>query len=387
VSDVLAIWEVELWWCDRQLLSAHRTSYGQEGPRPSLLVKVGTSEGSGWGECAALATPSYRPEHAQAAWWSLQRWLAPALLGARLPLVSTRRELERCSAELHGQLATVQGAELAKAALEAAVLDAALKATGSSLPGALGVPATPGGAVRVRGGAVVGLPTDLAATSRALEQALAEGAGRVKVKIAPGCDLEPLGELRRRFPEAPLAVDANGAYRREDLGVLRRLDDLGLSFLEQPLPPDDLVGHQMLAADLATPICLDESLRSPGDVATVAALRAGDLVCLKPPCLGGVGPTLAAVELAAAAGLAWWIGGMLQGSAGRLVDGALGALPGSWGPAELGPPSGTLRGPDPFGPLDFEGWELRLHPGPGTVPEPDRELLGRLARRRWRLAI
>jgi O-succinylbenzoate synthase len=374
-----AVSAVELWWCPRLLATPHRTSYGVEHRRPTILVRVQAGPWEGWGECAALATPSYRAEHAQAAWWALRHWLAPRLLGLPVPPVATLADLRRVSADLHRRLAGVVGAAMAKAALEAALLDAGTRAAGGPLVALLAPDPRP-----VPAGAVVGLPSDIPAALRAVEAALAQGATRVKVKVAPGCDHRPLGELRRHFPDAPLAADANGAYRRDDWDTLLALDEFGLLFLEQPLPADDLVGHRRLAAELHTPICLDESLRDVGDVRTAAALEAADLVCLKPPCLGGIGPTLDAIDQASAEGLGWWVGGMLQGTAGRLLDAAVATLPGSAGPAELGSPNGGLRGPDPFGPLSWEGFALRPFPGPGAVPRPDLELVEALATRHWR---
>ena len=56
-------------------------------------------------------------------------------------------------------------------------------------------------------------------------------------------------------------VDANGAYSREDdFEALQALDREHLVMLEQPLPPDDVLGMIRLAHELMTPICLDESL-------------------------------------------------------------------------------------------------------------------------------
>jgi O-succinylbenzoate synthase len=57
---------------------------------------------------------------------------------------------------------------------------------------------------------------------------LGEGYARVKVKIAPGWDVEPVRALRERFPSATFQVDANSAYTIADADHLRQLDDFDL---------------------------------------------------------------------------------------------------------------------------------------------------------------
>ena len=48
----------------------------------------------------------------------------------------------------------------------------------------------------------------------------------LKLKVAPGADIEPVRAVRERFPDVMLQVDANGAYslRDEHVDVLRALD-------------------------------------------------------------------------------------------------------------------------------------------------------------------
>src|SRR5437773_12245654 len=73
--------------------------------------------------------------------------------------------------------------------------------------------------------------------------------------------------------ELPLTVDANGAYAWPvHERALRALDDAGLLYIEQPLAPDELVGHARLAHALQTPVCLDETLRDAAAARQVVAL-------------------------------------------------------------------------------------------------------------------
>ena len=71
---------------------------------------------------------------------------------------------------------------------------------------------------------------------------------RVKLKIEPGWDLEPVRAVRERFgDDLLLQVDANTAYTLADARHLARLDAFDLLLIEQPLDEEDLLGHAELA--------------------------------------------------------------------------------------------------------------------------------------------
>ena len=94
-----------------------------------------------------------------------------------------------------------------------------------------------------------------------------EGYRRVKMKIAPGADLEFVAAVRGALGESlPLSVDANGSYSRAEFDYLAELDDFDLQMIEQPLPADDLAGHADLQRRIETPVCLDESITAVADV-------------------------------------------------------------------------------------------------------------------------
>ena len=62
-----------------------------------------------------------------------------------------------------------------------------------------------------------------------------QGYQRVKIKIEPGWDIEPVARTREQFPGLQLMVDANAAYSIADIALLRELDRFGLIMIEQPL--------------------------------------------------------------------------------------------------------------------------------------------------------
>lgn len=358
--------QVDLYWLGLHRAHAHHAAHGVEWERPVVLTKVTTDAGVGWGECAALATPSYRSEFADEAWIVLERFLGPALLGLSVPVEPMPAGWQR----LARAWVAVRGHRMAKAALEMAVLDAGLRARGQSLAGALGVQRT-----TVDAGMVLGLVDDAASVRGTLEHAVDSGFRRLRVKVVAGKSVAPLRELLRWFPTLAVAADANGSYRRDDVVELTALDDLGLAAVEQPLAAEDLLGHADLVARWRTPVALDESISSPNDIDLVATLGAATVVCLKPACLGGIGPAVDAHDRARRHGLHLWCGGMLQSALGRAVDAAVSAMDGFDLPGDLGGPGRAFVEEDPFGPVPFVDGTVVVHQGPGVGPEPDPALL------------
>lgn len=90
----------------------------------------------------------------------------------------------------------------------------------------------------------VGISLGIAPTTDELldrvQEKLDAGYKRIKLKIKPGFDIDPLTEVRREFPDAQLMVDANSAYTLEDMAHLKQLDTLDLMMIEQPLGHDDI---------------------------------------------------------------------------------------------------------------------------------------------------
>ena len=305
---------VELVRARLPLVSPFRTSFGVEHTKEVLLVRVETPQGEGWGECVAMREPLYSAEYVDAAEQVLERFLLPRLaaLGSRVT-----------AARVVPALGAVKGHPMAKAALELAVLDVELRAAGQSLADRLG-----GVVDRVPSGVSVGIMDSVPELLDAVGGYLDQGYVRIKLKIEPGWDLEPVRAVRERFGDVALQVDANTAYRLSDARHLARLDDFDLLLVEQPLPEDDLRGHAELARQLRTPICLDESVTSARSAADAIALGACSVINVKAGRVGGYLEAVRVHDVAAAHGVPVWCGGMIETGLGRAANIALASLPG-----------------------------------------------------------
>ena len=347
--------EIELRRVRLPLVTPFRTAHGTQHEREVLLVRARTADAEGWGECVAGARPDYTSEHVAGAEQVLRAHLIPTLLAA--PDVAADG--------VAAVLSWVQGHRMAKAALEAAVLDAELRAGGASLAAWLG-----GTHDAVDAGVAVGIPGSVPELLDVVGAHLDQGYRRIKLKVEPGWDREPVQAVRERFgPGVQLQVDANGAYRLDDAAALAALDPFDLLLVEQPLPPDDLVGHAELSRRLATPICLDESIRSAGDAATAIALGACSIVNVKPGRVGGLLEARRVHDLCQARGVPVWCGGMLETGIGRAANVALASLPGFTLPGDLSASDRYFR-QDLTAPFVLEDGRLRVPTGPGIGVDP-----------------
>ncbi len=360
--DAIELREIHL-----PLIEPFEISSGRWEVRRVLLLRVEGEGFEGWGECVAAEDPSYSPETTDTAWAILVRHLLPGLVG---------REIMGPE-EVFRHAPWVRGNRMARAAVEMAVWDLWARSLDMPLWELLG-----GSGEGVPVGVSVGLQDDDDALVERIGRYLEEGYRRIKVKIKPGRDVEMLRQVRAAYPELPLMADANSAYSLADLERLKALDELDLLMIEQPLGHEDLLDHARLQAELETPICLDESIRSLDDLRLAHHLDSGRIVNLKPGRVGGLAESLRIQRYCLAEGLGLWCGGMLETGIGRAFNVALAGLPGFTHPGDI---SASRRYWErdivtPEWTLD-EG-TIAPHPGPGIGVEPDRVRIEELTVRR-----
>jgi O-succinylbenzoate synthase len=285
------------------LVRPFRTSFGTSTEKDATLVRAAGAGGAeGWGECVAMEAPLYSGEWNDGAWLVLRDHLAPAALA--------------------GRDAGIRGHPMARAALDTAVLDLGLRRKGVSLSAHLG-----GVRDRVPCGVSLGIEDDLDDLLGLVKRFVDAGYRRVKLKIEPGRDVDVVRAVRESYPETPLSVDANAAYTSDSVEPLVALDDFGLEYLEQPLAEDDLIGHARLQERLATPVCLDETITSPTVARGALDIGACRVINVKLGRVGGMGPAREIHDLAQAAGIPLWCGGMLETGIGRAANLALASMP------------------------------------------------------------
>jgi O-succinylbenzoate synthase len=355
----LSLEAVELRRIRIPLVAPFETSFGVQTDRDILLVKAITSEGEGWGECVATEEPTYSPEYVDGAQHVLVHHLLPRLFG-----------LARLTADDVAEvLRPVHGHQMAKAAIEMAVLDAQLRAGGESF-------AQYFGAVRseVDCGVSVGIHPSIPELLKTVGDYLDQGYRRIKLKIKPGWDLEPVRAVRERFGDVPLQVDANTAYTAAHAKHLAKLDAFELLLIEQPLPEEQVLGHAELAKVVRTPICLDESITSAQTAADAIQLGACAIINIKPGRVGGYLEARRIHDLCAAQGIPVWMGGMLETGLGRAGNVAMAAMPNFTLPGDTSA-SERYYHRDITEPFVLVEGRLKVPSGPGLGVNVDEEFL------------
>lgn len=345
------------------LVTPFSTSRGTETTREALIVRVLADDGEGWGECVAGSDPFYSSEYVEAAWLTLSRYLVPKLLDApNLTAAGVQHILGDC-----------KGHRMAKGALEMAVLDAELRVTGESFREFLG-----GVTGEVTSGVAVGITRSVEELLDSVGSYLDLGYRRVKLKIKPGWDLAPVEAVRDRFGrDLMLQVDANSAYGPDDMAHLAELDEFGLLLLEQPFDDDDLLAHSVLARNIATPVCLDESIVSAHSAEVAIALRACSVVNIKPGRVGGYLEARDIHDLCQTRDVPVWCGGMLETGIGRAANLALASLPGFRLPGDISATDRYFR-EDITPPFVLRDGKIAVPTGPGIGVEVLRPVLDTL---------
>src|SRR5262249_27257443 len=155
---------------------------------------------------------------------------------------------------------------------------------------------------------------------------LKAGYQRIKIKIKPGWDLDVVRGIRREFPEVALMCDANSAYTLADLDLFRRLDELHLLMIEQPLAWNDILDHIKLQQAINTPICLDESILDAEDARKAIEAGACKIVNIKLGRVGGFAEAKKVHDTCKLHSIPVWCGGMLESGIGRAHNIALSSL-------------------------------------------------------------
>jgi O-succinylbenzoate synthase len=359
---VVIISEIELREINLPLIHFFETSFGRTTERRIILVRVAGPHGAeGWGECTAGEGPFYSDEWTEAAWATLKEFLAPMVVG---------REIDGAE-DIFDLMKSVRGHRMAKAAIETACWDLEAKRAGVPLWRHLG-----GVHEEISCGVSIGIQDSPEVLLEKIEKELGDGYQRIKIKIKPGWDEDIVRQVREPFPSILLMGDANSAYTLANADVFKRLDYFDLMMIEQPLAHDDMFDHAQLQKQINTPVCLDESIKTPEDAEHAIELGACRIINLKLGRVGGHAQARRVESVAREKRIPVWCGGMLESGIGRAHNIAMATLAGFTLPGDVSAssrywhediidppvtvsPRGTIKAPDKPG-IGFEVNRARI---------------------------
>jgi len=302
------------------LVHFFETSFGRTTVRRIVLVRTEAEGLTGWGEVTCGEDPFYSYETPETAWHILRDFLIPWTLGKEWALPS----------DLGSTFKPIRGHNMAKAALENSLWDIEAQTKGVPLWKLLG-----GTLEEIPCGVSIGIQNSVEELLEKIQRELDAGYQRIKVKIKPGWDVEVLDRIRSKFPRIALMADANSAYTLADLPRLKLLDRFYLMMVEQPLGWEDLIDHAKLQREIATPVCLDESIHSADDARKALEIGAGKIINIKLGRVGGYTSARQVHDVCRARNVPVWCGGMLESGVGRAHNIALSTLPGFTLPGDV----------------------------------------------------
>jgi len=313
---------VELYHVRMPLIYPWRTAYGEDPDIHSVLVKMVSGDTYSWGETTPLKAPCYLPEWTGGTFALMKEFLAPQIVG---------RDINSAE-ELLNMLSHFKGNPFAKAGLEIAWWVLKAKMDGKPLHRLLGGRSRP-----VEVGADFGIQDSIDMLLKKIQRAVDEGYPRVKLKFRLGWDVNMLKAVRDSFPDYTFHIDCNAAFTLKHLELFKKVDRFELAMIEQPLNYADLIDHAELQRQIATPVCLDESVTSPETAEKAIRLKSCRYVNIKTGRVGGLSNATKIHDLCEEAGIPCWVGSMLESGVGIGVAAELATLPNFKYPADIFP--------------------------------------------------
>ena len=313
--EVITLREIRM-----RLKQPFETSFGTTQNRRILLVELVADGITGWGEVTAMETPSYNYETTDTAWHIISDFLAPLLLGKDVASADAIPAL----------FAGIRGHNMAKAGLENALYDVEAQQKRVPLSALVG-----GSLPQITCGVSLGIQETPQALLQKVEKELSRGYQRIKLKIKPGKDLDFVSAVRKQHPDILLSVDANSAYRLQDIDHLKELDGFNLLMIEQPLAWDDIYAHTLLQAKIKTSLCLDECINNAAHALAAIQSSACRIINIKLGRVGGHTGARNVHDICRTEGVPVWCGGMLESGIGRAHNIAMSTLPGFTLPGDV----------------------------------------------------
>ncbi|GLY46681.1 enolase C-terminal domain-like protein [Lentzea sp. NBRC 102530] len=339
-------------------------------PSIRILVKISAGGVHGWGE--ATPVPAWTYETAESIYWTVQRYLAPAIIGQ--PVWQLDRISQIFDRTINRGFSI--GAPLAKCALDVALHDL----VGRALNVPIGVLWGQRRHEEVELAWIISGQTP-SAVAESVAEGIENGYRSFKVKIGlhdERTDLAVVRSVREAAPDAPLWVDANQAYTVDEaLRIATRLQPYDVFAFEQPLPANDVAGQRRLRTASVLPVALDESLRHPTDLATFVKLDAVDVAVAKVQRSGGLTLSHRLCQLAEDCGVRLLGSGLTDSDVGLAASLHLFGAHGISGPADL---NGRQFIASPYASgLTVENGVAQVPTGPGLGVEVDESVVQELS--------
>lgn len=294
--DPIAVTRVTLHRVRVPFVEPFRISNGVVAEKDAIVIELVTEQGIvGWGEASPMSGSFYSEATPGSSWTALRERLVPALLSVGPVNPATFFEVLRDQST----------DQFAKAGIEGAVWDAYANTQQRALYELFGIERR-----GVPSGVAIGIFETIDELIERVRRYVDDGYQRVKIKIQPGWDVEPVAAVRAQFPELRLMVDANAAYTLDDLPVFRELNRFDLMMIEQPLAANAFEEAGELQSHLTTPLCADESAESLMTLDQLIKHKSARIINIKVQRVGGLSEARLMLKAACAAGLQCWVGTM-----------------------------------------------------------------------------
>lgn len=339
------------------LLTPFTTSFGTETNRTGYILRLEKDGFTSYSECVTAEGPYYSYEDNETAMHIIRTFLAAMIADMPEP------------AEFLQRASVIKGHNMAKAALEMLLWDYHSRLSGERLADRMG---------ENRGYADVGISIGMDSAEKMVQRvsdSVGKGYRRIKVKIKRGREVEILSPIRDAFPEISLSVDANTDYTMRDLEMLKKLDRFNLTYIEQPLAHDDLIDHSRLAKEIATPICLDESITDSSKASQAFEIGACTVINIKPGRVAGLTESLKIADVCSSANGHCWVGGMLETGIGRAFNVSMASMKNVDYPGDTSPNGRYFARDVVNNPFHMTSGRIEVNGGPGTGVEVDEAFL------------
>lgn len=282
-----------------------RSGIGIRKSRQALIVKWLDRNGAiGYGECSCRPDPYYSDEFIAASFLLIQNFIIPHLSACH-----TYRDVLNL-------LEKIRGWPFTKAAVEFALHDLIYRKTGKMMFDFWERERLE----KVPVGISLGIQESWETLRKNIEESKAQNYHRLKFKISPKVELAHFRKLQQQTQRAYISFDANGTYYPRDLEHLKVFADFG-NMIEQPFPPGRIDIFQQAKKEIPHLIvCLDEEVKTLGNLITAHQLHALDELNLKLGRVGGLYKSILIADYCLNHDIPCWIGGMFETGIGRSLN-------------------------------------------------------------------